>query len=91
MHADTRTGKLIYTNAYHYIGHFSKYIQPGAKRVIASASRSALLTTAFRNPDGKLVVVVMNQTGQRLPYSLWINGKAAETVALPHSINTLIL
>lgn len=91
VHADTRTGKLIYTNAYYYIGHFSKYIQPGAKRVIASASRSALLTTAFRNPDGKLVVVVMNQTGKQLPYSLWINGKAAETVALPHSISTLIL
>ena len=91
VHADTRTGKLIYTNAYYYIGHFSKYIQPGAKRVIASASRSALITTAFRNPDGKLVVVVMNQTGQQLPYSLWINGKAAETVSLPHSISTLIL
>lgn len=91
VHADTRTGQLIYTNAYYYIGHFSKYIQPGAKRIASTASRSQLLTTAFRNPDGKLVVVVMNQGDKKTPYHLWINGKAAETVALPHSITTLIL
>lgn len=91
VHANTRTGQLIYTNAYYYIGHFSKYIQPGAKRVAAVASRSQLLTTAFRNPDGKLVVIVMNQSDKKTPYHLWINGKAAETVALPHSITTLLL
>ncbi|MCC6759792.1 MAG: glycoside hydrolase family 30 protein [Chitinophagaceae bacterium] len=91
VHADTRTGQLIYTNAYYYIGHFSKFIQPGAKRVAAAASRSQLLTTAFRNPDGKLVVIVMNQSDKKTPYHLWINGKAAETVALPHSITTLLL
>ncbi|HSK13921.1 MAG TPA: glycoside hydrolase family 30 beta sandwich domain-containing protein, partial [Phnomibacter sp.] len=77
VHADTRTGKLIYTNAYYYIGHFSKYIRPGAKRVAAASSRSGLLSTAFRNPDGKLVVIVMNQTDQRTPYYLWIDGQAA--------------
>ena len=91
VHGDLKTGQLIYTNAYYYIGHFSKFIQPGAKRVSASASRSQLLTTAFRNADGKLVVVVMNQGSQRFPYYLWINGKAAEVNALPHSINTLII
>lgn len=91
VHADTRTGQLIYTNAYYYIGHFSKFIQPGAKRVAATASRSQLLTTAFLNPDGKLVVVVMNQGNKTTPYHLWINGKAAATTALPHSITTLVL
>jgi glucosylceramidase len=91
VHADTRSGKLIYTNAYYYIGHFSKYIQPGAKRVAAAASRSQLLTTAFRNPDGKLVVIVMNQSSKATPYFLWINGTAAETMALPHSITTIVL
>ena len=90
IHGDTRTGKIIYTNAYYYIGHFSKFIQPGAKRIISSASRSQLLTTAFTNPDGKTVVVVMNQGNIKTPYFLWINGKAAELTALPHSIATLV-
>jgi glucosylceramidase len=91
VHADTRTGKLIYTNAYYYIGHFSKYIQPGAKRIAAASSRSALLTTAFKNPDGKIVVIVMNENNKEFPFKLWINGQAAEAIALPRSITTMIL
>ncbi|MDP4262766.1 MAG: glycoside hydrolase family 30 protein [Bacteroidota bacterium] len=90
VHGDIKTGQLIYTNAYYYIGHFSKFITPGAKRISSVASRSQLLTTAFRNEDGKTVVVVMNQGKDKFPYYLWINGKAAEVTAWPHSINTLI-
>ncbi len=90
VHGDTKTGELTYTNSYYYIGHFSKFIQPGAKRITAAASRSQLLTTAFRNEDGKTVVVVMNQGNTQTPYFLWINGKAAEITALPHSIATLV-
>jgi glucosylceramidase len=91
IHADIKSGQLIYTNSYYYIGHFSKFIRPGAKRVAASTSRSQFLTTAFINDDGKLVVVVMNQTGKKIPYKLWIAGKAADLTALPHSIATLVL
>lgn len=90
IHGNTKTGEVIYTNEYYYIGHFSKFIQPGAKRIVASASRSQLLTTAFRNEDGKTVVVVMNQGDARTNYFLWIKGKAAEATALPHSISTLV-
>lgn len=87
---DTKNGKLYYTNIYYYIGHFSKYIQPGAKRIVSSSNRDILQTTAFINPDGKIVVVVMNSTDQELPYNVWMNGKAAETKSRPHSIMTLI-
>lgn len=91
LHANTQTGKLIYTNAYYYIGHFSKFIRPGAKRIAASASRAQLQTTAFRNTDGSIVVVVMNTTDQKLPYHIWLDGKAAPTESLPHSISTLVI
>jgi glucosylceramidase len=91
VHADTRTGELIYTNAYYYIGHFSKFIQPGAKRVAAAPSRSQLLSTAFLNPDGTLVVVVMNESATNTPFHIWIDGQSVESVARPHSINSYII
>jgi len=91
VHADTRSGELIYTNAYYYIGHFSKFIKPGAKRVISSPSRSQLLTVSFINPDNSVVLVVMNQGNNKTPFFIWINGQAAETIALPHSINTYVI
>jgi glucosylceramidase len=78
IHADTRTGQLLYTNSYYYIGHFSKYIQPGAKRIAASASSDKLLTTAYQNPNGSIAVVVMNRTDEKIEYSLWIKGKGCQ-------------
>ncbi|BBE17213.1 glycoside hydrolase, family 30 [Aquipluma nitroreducens] len=91
IHADTKTGKLIYTNSYYYIGHFSKFIQPGAKRIGCSTNRDKLQATAFLNPDGKIVVVVLNLSDSKLPYQLWISGKAAPVTSLPHSIMTVVI
>jgi glucosylceramidase len=91
VHADTKSGRLIYTNAYYYLGHFSKFIRPGAKRIGASSSRIKLETTAFQNTDGSIAVVVMNQSDDKMKYKLWINGEVAETESLPHSISTLVI
>jgi len=91
VHANTKTGQLIYTNSYYYIGHFSKFVHPGAKRIISSSSRSQLLTTAFINTDGKVAVIVMNQSNLKITYNLCIGYKAAEIKILPHSIQTLVL
>jgi glucosylceramidase len=91
IHADTRTGELIYTNSYYYIGHFAKFIRPGAKRVLCSSSRSALLSTAFMNPDGSLVVVVMNETANPSEYFVWINNQSVKLMARPNSISTMVI
>ncbi len=91
VHGNTKTGELTYTNSYYYLGHFSKFIRPGAKRIVSSPSRSALISTAFINPDGKVAVIVMNKSEKEVPYFLWIDGKAAETKSPPRSIQTLVL
>jgi glucosylceramidase len=91
VHADTRTGELHYLSSFYYIGHFSKFIRPGAKRIASSGSRGQLLTTAFLNTDGKIAVVVMNQSDTKIPYRLWIADQAAEVTSLPHSIQTLVV
>lgn len=88
--ADTRTGELIYMNSFYYLGHFSKFIRPGARRIECSPSRSALEATAFANPDGKTAVVVLNRTEKEVPYYLWMASRAAEIKSLPHSIQTLV-
>ena len=90
VHADTKTGQLIYMNSYYYIGHFSKFIRPGAKRIISASSRSSLLSTAFLNEDGKIAVVVMNQGDKKVPYCIWISGKSVQINSLPHSIATIV-
>lgn len=90
LHGDTKTGELIYTPSYYYIGHFSKFIQQGAKRISSVASRSQLLTTSFLNPNGKVVTIVMNQSNKKINYFLSIGTSASEVSILPHSIQTLV-
>ncbi len=90
VHADTRKGTLHYMNSYYYIGHFSKYIRPGAKRIACASSRAQLQVTAFQNPDGKIAVVVMNDGNTRIDYRLYVAGQAVEAKSLPHSIETLV-
>ncbi|WP_240348389.1 glycoside hydrolase family 30 protein [Longitalea arenae] len=91
VHADTKTGKLIYTNAYYYLGHFSKFVKAGARRVGTASSRDKLASTAFINPDGKVVVIVLNTSNDQLAYRVWLQGNAAEITSLPHSMATLVL
>lgn len=91
VHAKTKAGTLHYMNSYYYIGHFSRFIKPGARRIVSSSNRAQLLTTGFVNPDGTLAVVVMNQTNEKIPYRMYLGNRAVTLTSLPHSIATLIL
>ncbi len=90
IHADTRDGSLHYMNSYYYIGHFSRFIRPGANRISVSTNRDDLLATGFINPNGQTVVVVMNTGVKKYSFKLWCKGKAATTTSLPHSIMTMV-
>ena len=91
IHADTKTGKLIYTNIYYYLGQFSKYVRPGAKRISCCSNRDELLTTAFENEDGKQAVIVMNTSDKQISYNLFVRDKAVKYNSLPHSISTFVI
>jgi glucosylceramidase len=90
IHGDTRSGQLYYMNSYYYIGQFSKFIRPGAQRIISSPTVDNLLSTAFANPDGKVAVVVLNTSDKEQPFFLWSTGHGAQTSSPAHSIMTLV-
>ena len=88
IHADAKTGKVVYNVSYWYLGHFSRFIRPGAKGVLCAATRDWLEATAFLNVDGTVAVVAMNRTDQEQPLALRFAGGAADTVLPPHAIAT---
>ncbi len=90
VHAQTQTAELVYTPSYYYIGHFSKFIRPNAKRVSTVSSRSAMLSTSFLNEDGTMATVVMNHTDEPVTYKLYIGAKAVEVEILGHAMQTLV-
>lgn len=88
--ADTKSDSLTFQSSYYYIGHFSKYILPGAVRVSSTKYTEALQTTAFRNPNGEIVAVILNRSEEQHPYVLRNGEQVAEGNIPAHSIQTLI-
>ena len=91
VHGDTQTGVLTFTNSYYYIGQFSKYIRPGAKRVSSVSSSNDLLTTAFLNTDGSIIVIAMNTKDEGISYTLNLNSEMTKVSIPPHAIQTIIM
>jgi len=88
---DTKQDEVLYQPAFWFLGHFSKYIKPGARRVLTSTSRDALEVVSFLNLDGSLAMVVMNQSADKISFWLKLPDGAVKTVAPPRSITTFLL
>jgi glucosylceramidase len=88
--ADTQTDTIYYQSSFYYIGHFSRFIRPGAVRIGFSRYTDRLETTAFRNPDGSVAVVVMNRTDEEIPFVLRTEHGIVETASPAHSIQTMV-
>jgi glucosylceramidase len=56
---DPATGHATPTADYYVLGHVTRFIRPGAVRVASTIAGNAW-NVAFRNPDGSLVLVVVN-------------------------------
>ena len=90
IHANTKTGELTFTPTYYYIGHFSKFIKPGAMRDSITTSRSAMESTSFKNKDGKIVTVVMNKTDYKIGYKLIVGNSETFLEIAPRAMQSII-
>jgi glucosylceramidase len=87
---DRNQKRLIYNNSYYYIGHFSKYIAVGAKRLEISVTKEGVYAVAFRNPDGRIVVVAQNE-GFIAELALVVDGQGININLPDHSITTFMV
>jgi glucosylceramidase len=66
VHGNTITDKLTFTNSFYYIGPFSKFIRPGAKRISRATSSNSIISTAFKNIDNSIIISTMNSSDMPL-------------------------
>ncbi len=86
--ADYNKGTVYFHNSYYYIGQVSRFVRPGAQRVVSTSTLDELETTAFLNPDGQIAVIVMNRAEKPFNFGLKYNGKVALADSPAHSIST---
>ena len=68
--ADTVKDEVVLTPSYYYIGHFSKFIKRGAVRVGLSRYTDKVEAAAFKNPDGEMVIEVLNAGNEDISFTL---------------------
>jgi glucosylceramidase len=67
-----------------------KFVQRGAVRVDSSEGTRSFANVAFRNPDGHLVLVVVNTGGGDKPFDLVCAGRTASVRLYGRAIGTLL-
>lgn len=87
---DREKEELDIRSSYYYMGHFSKYIRRGAKRIGSSVYDPTIETCAFQNRDGSIVCVVLNRTEQDKEISLRYKQELADVTVKAHSIMTFV-
>lgn len=79
---DESRGNVTYSNDYYLLGHFSKFVVPGAYHIAANTLGS-LSDVAFKNPDGSKVVVVHNGGSNSSTFKVRWNGAQSFMYTLP--------
>jgi len=88
---DENKAEIHYQSSFYYMGHFSKYVRPGAVRILCSSTHDELETTAFKNPDDGIAIVILNRSDSALPFEIRVSDQSTETQIPPHAIITLLI
>jgi glucosylceramidase len=85
---DRDTKKVTYTGLYYYLGHFSKFIKPGAYRINTSGGSQQLNFAGFQNEDGSIILNIINNGDATDCKIVWKKKMAVQKLK-KHSITTL--
>ena len=70
-------GETVSRNpAYYIIAHASKFVRPGSVRIASNVTMS-LPNVAFKIPDGKTVLIVMNESDKPVQFNIRHKNKQA--------------
>ncbi|WP_127530914.1 glycoside hydrolase family 30 protein [Paenibacillus kobensis] len=76
---------------YYLLGQYAKFVQAGAFRIESTyGSADTVTNVAFRNPDGSLVAVIINQTEAEQPFRILCEGRQFSAVLPAHAVGTYV-
>jgi glucosylceramidase len=89
MLINSNTHEITYSGMFWALGHFSKFIRRGAKRIDSRGELSSVSHCAFENPDGSLAIVITNQ-GADCMCELALGNKTTRFSLSKDSVTTLV-
>lgn len=82
------TGEVVYTPEFYVMKHLSHYVKPGASLLAVSDNTDLL---AFKNPDGKIIIILANSTATDKQQTLKVADKVLDITLKANSFNTIVL
>lgn len=82
---DSKTGKATFNPEYFIFKHLTHFVKPGAYKIETSGYEDAL---AFKNPDGKRVVILSNASDMEKRITIKADDKEIFPVLAAHSFHT---
>ena len=79
---DPEKDEVYFTPLYYTMAHFSKFIRPAAVKIGCEINNKELKSTALKNPDGSIIVVIFNPT--ETDFSIELNvDEQKEAISIP--------
>ncbi|NQT24116.1 glycoside hydrolase family 30 protein [candidate division KSB1 bacterium] len=89
--ADPETDAVYYTPLYYVMAHFSKFIRPGAHRIDVQSNLDDLMVTACENPDGSIIVEILNQGDQPINFQIQLKNQVYPVTIPDNTLQTLVI
>lgn len=87
INTDTKTWD--YNVDYYTLGHISKFVDPGAKRIDSTSLDNNIETVAFKNVSGEKVLILANMVNKAQDVKVVWGNKQFSYILLPESITTM--
>jgi len=83
-------GSVTRNVGYYIIAHASKFVPAGSKRVMSTSSLNGLFSVGFVTPQGKKVLVVLNDGNAVTAFNIRFKGKWMATALPASSVGTYV-
>ena len=86
-----QTKEVTFNPSYYYIGHFSKFVAPDARRIHTEVSgTSKVISASFLNPNNDITTIIQNE-GRAIKMTLQLDGQGTVIKLPAHSITTVLM
>lgn len=88
---DPDKDEVYFTPLYYTMVHFSKFMRSGAVKIGCEIDNKNLMTTAVKNPDGSIAVVVFNPTDNEHSIEINLSNKKNRIAIHAKALQTILI
>jgi len=87
---DSKTGAVTRNVEYYVLGHASRFMKSGARRIHSDSDVQGLHSVALLNADGSIALILLNASAEPRSFAVVGSGQSFATTFPPGAVGTLV-